>query len=257
MKYPAVDQYFISSFFLVSLAVVYLVVITLTDRKDMTSAMVIICATILFLTGILLFTFSKRESLDEQVVSMLSVQGTINLCRIAADLGIAGSACFLPAIRIGHPGVMQFMPVTSYDGGTLSGDSFVSGPGGIGILVPPSGEALLAHLKRNNQIFIPDNRDAISLLIGEIADDLLEIADSARVAWSDDTVSILVDGFRLASGCRLISRESPACCTMNPCPFCSLLAACIVEGLGHPVRIDRCSPEMNRDTVQIWFTILP
>ena len=62
---PAVDRNLISSLALVSLAVVFLAVVTLTDRRDISSGMVIICATVLFLTGILIFTLSKRESLDD------------------------------------------------------------------------------------------------------------------------------------------------------------------------------------------------
>jgi hypothetical protein len=47
-----------------------------------------------------------------------------------------------------------------------------------------------------------------------------------------------------------MSKESPACCTMSPCVTCSLLASCITEGLDIPVRIDRCIPLKNEDTVR-------
>jgi hypothetical protein len=256
MKTPPVDRYFLSSLALVALSVLFLVIITLTDRKDISSGMVIICATVLFLTGILIFTFSKPESLDNQYVSLLSVQGTVNLCQVAADLGIAGSACLLPVSLTGHRGVMQFMPVTDYSGGGLTGDSFVSGPGGTGILVPHSGETLLNHLKKKNMVYIPDNRKDLSLLIGEIAEEILEAAESVRVSWSEDSVSIEVDGYCLADGCREISRLSPACCSMNPCPFCGMVAACITEGLDRPVRIDRCTPDLKNDDVHLRFTLL-
>lgn len=256
MKWPFADRYLISSSILILLAVLYLGVVSLTDRRDMTSAMVIICATILFLTGILLFTFSRPESLDNEVVSLLAAQGNLNLCRVAADLGISGNACFLPTIRTGEEEVMQLMPVTGYSGGSVSGDSFVSGPGGAGILIPPSGRPLLHHLKKNNLILIPGDREGLSFLLRELAEEVLEIADSVQVSWGEETLQVRIDGYRLISGCRSITRESPACCTMNPCPFCSLLAICIGEGTAQPVRVDSCRPEQGRDTVHLTLTLL-
>ena len=151
---------------------------------------------------------------------------------------------------------MQLMPATSYTGGSVSGDSFVSGPGGTGILIPPSASALLQYLKKNNQVIIPEDREGLSLLLRELTEEVLEIADSMKVSWNEETLQVRIDGYRLISGCRSITLESPACCTMNPCPFCSLVATCIVEGTAQPVRVDSCRPEQGRDTVHLTMTLL-
>ncbi|MFH0966175.1 MAG: hypothetical protein V1862_00620, partial [Methanobacteriota archaeon] len=167
MRRLPLDRYFSGSFLLILLAGIFMGIAALTDRRDITTAAVILSATVLFLTGVMLFAFSKRESLDERFVSMLPVQGMINLCQVTADIGIAGSACFLPGERTGQKGVMQFMPVTTYSGGDLSGDSFVSGTGGVGILVPPSGLALQEVLVRYHQMIVPEEQAALTIMIQE------------------------------------------------------------------------------------------
>jgi hypothetical protein len=257
MRQPAPDRYFIGSFLLILLGCIFMVISALTDRRDLTTAAVILSAAVLFLAGILLFTFSKRESLDEKFVSMLPVQGMINLCRVAADLGIAGSACFLPGKRFGQNGVMQLMPAFTYEGGDFSGEVFVSGTGGVGILVPPSSHPLQEVLARYSQVVIPGEPADLTTLIHEICVENLEVAGSVGVNWSDGAVSIRMDGYRLIEGCRRVAQESPACCRMYPCPVCSLCAGFIAEGLNRPVQVDRCLPEAKRDTVQVSLSLLP
>jgi hypothetical protein len=257
MRRSAPDRFFSGSFLLILLGCIFIGIAILTDRRDLTTAAVILSATVLFLTGVLLFTFSKRESLDERFISMVPVQGLINLCRVAADLGIAGSACFLPGERTGQKVVMQLMPVTTYDGGDLSGDTFVSGTGGVGVLIPPSCLSLQEILIRDHHLIIPEERTGLDTLIMEIAVEVLEVADAVIVTWSEEGVNIRMDGYRLINGCRRVAQESSACCRMNPCPICSLFASCIVEGMNRPIQVDRCVPELKDDIVYISFSFTP
>ncbi|HWQ65676.1 MAG TPA: hypothetical protein VN372_02280 [Methanospirillum sp.] len=213
----------------------------------------ILSAVILFLIGILLLTFSKKESIDSRFVSLLPVQSMINLCRVSADLGIMGSAWLLPGDLCGHLKVMQFMPVTTYQGEKLEGDSFVSGPGGIGILVPPAGETLFDILIQNHRLIIPEDREGLNILIQECVADTLEIAEKTVVSWTDDSMTIRINGYCLTDGCQRVAVESPACCTMNPCAICSLLGIFLVSMLKQPVMVERCRAEKDRDQVVVRF----
>lgn len=251
------DRYTLGSMLLAALALLYLAIISLSDRHDLISATMIIAATTLFLTAILLFAFSRRQSLDDTFVPLLPVQSGLNLCRVAADLGLAGQACLLPPETCGCPDVMQLIPVTGYSGDILSGDSFVSGPGGAGMLIFPAGKALLDHLKKERYMSIPGDQDSLTRLFQEIGEDVLDVADTVRVSWQEDAVVIRMDGYRLISGCRAMAAASPACCTMNPCPVCSLFSTCIVEGLGCGVRIERCTPGQKKEAVEVQMTLLP
>ncbi|HWQ63485.1 MAG TPA: hypothetical protein VN429_03645, partial [Methanospirillum sp.] len=174
---------------------------------------------------------------------------------IIADLGIMGNSWFLPSKETGKSGSVQFIPVSTYSGGELEGNTFVSGIGGTGVLFPPSGQTLMADLKINAGLTIPDSIDEVLLLIKEVGEDLLEIAESAKTQISGEGISIVLDNYLLIDGCRVIAAESPACCTMNPCTICSLFGMIISEGLNREVMIEQCRPDKKRARVEILFTI--
>lgn len=251
-------RYATSSLLLILTAGLCAGIVIITDRQDITSAALLVSALILFLSGILLMTFHRKESLDDQFVSHLQAQGMINLCRVAADLGLQGLSCMVPKDRTGHSCVMHLIPASVYSGELLEGEVFVTGEGEgcAGLLLPPACNTLLQDLKNRYHMIIPDSRDELSVLIHEIIIDVMEIADNIDISWSDDSVRIRIEGFDLINGCRLMSKESPACCTMSPCVTCSLLASCITEGLDIPVRIDRCVPLKHKDTVEAVYTLL-
>ncbi|PKL59819.1 MAG: hypothetical protein CVV33_05900, partial [Methanomicrobiales archaeon HGW-Methanomicrobiales-4] len=161
MKTPLSNSNYLSSYILIIASACLLLVIVVTDRRDITSAAVVFSAMILFLTAIFLFTFEKKESVDNHYVSLIPVQHQINICRIASDLGIMGNAWFLPIDRNAETRIMQFMPVTSYLGGSLEGNTFVSGKGGNGIIIPPAGTALMSYLEKKSALIIPDTMDDI------------------------------------------------------------------------------------------------
>ena len=255
MKSPLADKKYLGSYILIIVAACLLLVVAFTDRRDITSAAVVISAMILFLTGIFLFTFVKRESLDDHITSLLPVQSQINICRMAADLGIMGNAWFLPGDVIGESHTMQFMPVSTYQGGLLDGNSYVSGPGGTGILIPPAGETLMADLRSGSGLVIPDSLEEILILIKETGEELLEIVEQVQVQKTGEGIAITLGNYLLIDGCRKIAAESPACCSMNPCPICSLFGMMITEGLKRPVMIERCRPDTKGAQVEILFTV--
>ncbi len=255
MKIPYINRDFLSSYILITAAAFLLLVVAITDRRDITSASVVISAMILFLCGIFLFTFSKKESIDDHISSLIPVQNQINFCTIISELGIMGNSWILPQNKTGKNCVMQFTPVSTYSGGTLQGDIFVSGEEGTGILVQPTGQTLISYLRKNAGLTIPDSEEEILQLIKETGEELLEIAEKINIQKTGEGISINLDNYLLIDGCRRITAESPACCTLNPCSICSLFGMIITEGLNQAVMVERCRPDKKKDRVEILFTI--
>lgn len=256
MKLPKSDSPIYSTLLLVITAVILVVAVLLTDRQDITSAAVVLSAMVLYLAGVYIFTFSKKESVDGRISALLPVQGSINICRIAADLGISGHSWFIPADYTDDKTIRQFLPVSEYSGENLPGGTFVSSPGGCGILLPPSGETLMSELKSKYSLKIPDNDDELAVCIKETGEELLEIADKVNVARNDETLIITMQNFRLIDGCYQLGKESPACCMIYPCPICSVYAMILAEGRKLPVRIERCRPLKNNPVVEIIYTLV-
>jgi len=257
MKFPRLNPYYKASLVLVAAAVILVAVAILTDRRDLTSAALVISSMVCLITGIFLATFSGTEPLDTRYVSLLPVQGCINLCRACADLGISGNACFLPAGRDGRTQTMQFIPVAGYDGSPLQGDSFVAAPNASGLMTVPSGEPLYREIREQEHLVIPKELPDLAGLLSEVGEEVLEIADRVTTAPDGPVITVRMEGYRLIGGCMAVSAESPKCCTTNPCPVCSLLACLLAEGTGRVVQVERCSSDADEQAVTAVFTLLP
>jgi hypothetical protein len=257
MKFSRLNPYYKASLVLVAAAVILVAVAILTDRRDLTSAALVISSMVCLITGIFLATFSSTEPLDIRYMSLLSVQGCINLCRLCADLGISGNACFLPAGRDGRTQTMQFIPVAGYDGSAVQGDSFVATPTAAGLVTVPSGEPLYREIREQENLVIPKEMPDIAALLREVGEEVLEIADKVTTDTDGDVVTVTMEVYRLIGGCLAVSAESPKCCTTNPCPVCSLLACLLAEGTGRVVQVEHCSPDADEERVTAVFTLLP
>jgi len=256
MKFPRLNPYYKASLVLVAAAVILVAVAILTDRRDLTSAALVISSMVCLVTGIFLATFSGTEPLDTRYVSLLSVQGCINLCRVCADLGMSGNACFIPAGRDGRTQIMQFIPVAGYDGSPVEGDSFVATPHAAGLVTVPSGEPLYREIREQEHLVIPTEMPDIAGLLSEVGEEVLEIADHVTAEHDNTVITVKMEGYRLIGGCMAVSAESPKCCTTNPCPVCSLFACLLAEGTGRVVRVERCSPDADEEMVTAVFTLL-
>ena len=257
MKFPRLNPYYKASLVLVAAAVILVAVAILTDRRDLTSAAMVISSMVCLITGIFLATFSSSEPLDTRFVSLLSVQGCINLCRVCADLGISGNACFLPAGRDGRIRTMQFIPVAGYDGSPVQGDSFIATPNAAGLVTIPSGEPLYREIREQEKLVIPKEMADIATLLSEVGVEVLGIADKVTTEANGPVITVTMEVYRLIGGCMAVSSESPKCCTTNPCPVCSLLACLVAEGTGRVVQVERCSPDAGEERVTAVFTLLP
>lgn len=254
MKIWTNDRNVISSLFLVITAAAILIFAYTTNRNDLTTGLVIISAIILFLTGVFQYSMAKINLVDSQISSLHHVQGTINLCKIATDMGINGHAIFIPKIIHEKSGVKQFIPVSEYKKGELYGDSFVSGSAGTGILISPQGEPLMDYLKTHSHLQLPHAEKEIFTLIQETLVDTLELAEKIDILKSEDGFLIAMNEYQLITGCVAIREESPVCCQMNPCPVCSLLGMILAEGLNHTIKVERCYPNKKKNSVEIHFS---
>jgi hypothetical protein len=257
MKFPHLNPYYRAALVLVIAAGVLLAVAILTDRRDITSAALVISSVICLITGIFLATLSSGEPLDIRYVSLLAVQGSINQSRICADLGVLGNAHFLPKGPGGRTETMQYIPVADYHNTPLSGDSFVTGTETSGLLTPPSGAPLLREIREHEHLQVPSDMPALLDLVREIGEDVLEVADKVTADAKGTTITVSFENFRLFPGCVAISAESPKCCTTHPCPVCSLVACVLAEGLQTTLFLERCSTDPEVRSVTAVYSLLP
>ena len=150
MNLPRLNPYYRASLVLIGAAVILITLAIVTNQRDITTAAVVLSALVCLVTGVFLATLSSGEPLDIRYVSLLPVQGSINLARLGADLGISGNAVMLPAGKDGRTRTVQFNPVSDYDGKAVpvSGNSFVAGPDAAGLVTVPSGEPLFLELRK-------------------------------------------------------------------------------------------------------------
>lgn len=238
MKTNPFNDYFLAGGVLIVTAAVLLVIVVFTNRGDLTSATIVLAGTSCFIAGIFVLTLFKGEPLDTGMVSLLPIGGTIAVCRMCADLGVQGDACFIPvngSVREVVP-VADTLPKDLPDNGT-----YLTGETGNGVMLPPSGLPLLAWLEQSHALRMPAEEPALLASIAEVCTDVLEIADSVETTREGDAVIVDLLGYRLIAGCEQVRKESPKCCTMHPCPVCSLVACMYAKGTGQPVTVSRVS----------------
>jgi hypothetical protein len=255
MRLRMPGKYFLAGLLLVSTAAVLIAIALLTNRGDITSAAVVICGMACAVTGIFILTFSGGEPVDAGVVGLLPAGDLMNICRIQSDLGIQGNAHFLPPRTTGDVRVMLFNPASAFKGEQVTADDSFPLSGPAGMVTLPSCYPLL----RDQTITLPakENRDEVTRLLHETLSGLFEFASGISADWQEHTVTVTMHRYRFSAGCRVIARESPQCCSMHPCPACSLCGALLAQSMDMVVSLDRCSPGLDPEEITAVFTLLP
>jgi hypothetical protein len=257
MKLPATNDYVVSGTVLLAAAATLLVVATVTNRGDLTSATLFLCGVAMFLAGVFMLSFSRGEPFDAEVASLLSVQNMLNVCRTCADLGIRGDAWILPPAGGAGP-VREFVPVAGQDIPPVVPDfSFVTGPDTPGIVLVPAAAPLIGYCERKFSLVIPPAEEELVTAIRELALDVLELADGLEIVRNGDSLVMTVSGYRLFSGCMVVASESPKCCSMHPCGICSLAACMLARGTGIPWQVSHVSFGDGKKQVTAIFRSLP
>jgi len=257
MKFPSLNPNYRAALLLVIMAGVLISTAILTNRGDFTSAALVVAALVCLLTGIFFATLSGSDPLDLRYMSLLPVQGSINLVRICADLGIQGNACFIPNVTENKTHCVQFLPVAAYHGVPLSTESFVMGTDAAGLMTEPSCAPLLRLLREREHFTIPFEMTGLHNLIKELGVEVLDVAERVDSTHQKEIITVTMENYRLINGCRAMIRESPKCCIANPCPVCSLFAMVFAEGTGKVIQMERCAPDTHLPNVTAVFSVLP
>jgi len=256
MKQIVLNKYSTAAILLMIVAVVLVAIALITGLGEFVTAAFVISGTVCAMTGIFILMFSAGEPIDPRLVGILPVQGSINLCRIASDRGITGNAYFLPPRLTGEARVMQFNPVSIYNGSKISakesfpGEKLSGKPSGL--VTIPSCNPLIQDLKKRNAPVIPNNEENLTQLLHEIIEEIFEFAPRVSASWNGSTVTITFHNYRFIDGCQVVLQESAHYCPMHPCPVCSLCGALIAEGMDKAVALERCS--MSAGTLERWST---
>ncbi len=226
----------------------------LTNRGDMTSALLLLAGFMLLITGILLLTLADRQPLPVKLTETMPVAATLNIAAILADLGITSNTIhrLLPSGEY-----VQINPAT---GGKVpklpTGVTFVSEGGWNGVQYRAMGSSILQQLKsKDNLVILTGSIAQLGTCISEVMNDTLSLAEKVTVATTDKSVIITLDGFAMKKTCIALQAESPKCCTMVGCPVCSLMAAILAEGAGRDV--ESTSAVLNGSTLTVSFALLP
>jgi len=253
MKIRPHNDYALSGIVLLSAALVLLAIGAFTDRKDLSSATLFLSGVACFLTGVFMLSFSRSDPLDPEIASLLPIAGMLNQCRICADLGVRGDAWFLPPSGE-ERAIREFIPVQGLEIPESFPDfSFLTDPSSPGILLTPSASPLIDYLERKGGLQVPSTEPELLHGIGEICEDVLELAGKVAIERDGETLVMRVEGYRLFSGCLSIASHSPKCCTMHPCGICSLTACLLAMGLRTPWHLEHVRFEEGRRCLVVVF----
>ena len=251
------NKYSTAAILLFAVAAVFIDIALISNPSDITTAAFVISGMVCAMTGIFTLTFSAGEPVDPRLLGLLPAQGCINLCRITNHLGMHGHAYFLPPHVTGETKVMQFNPTSTYDGkqGSETGSFREKGPAGL--VITPSCDLLIQDLRKRNALVIPDNEENLTQLLRETIEDVFKFAPRVSVRWLGSSVTITFHDYAAIDGCKAIAQGSLDCCTMSPCPVCSLCGALIAEGIDRVVTLDRCTTSSSSKDVTTVFSVLP
>jgi hypothetical protein len=256
MKVTLLNKYFVAAVLLMVVATGLIAIALFTSNGEFVTAAFVISGMVCAITGIFLFTFSRGEPVDPRFVGILPVQGCLNLCRIASDLGISGNAYFLPPRLTGETRVMQFNPETTYTGGMVPAGGSFPEAGQKGLVTVPTGDPLVQDLRKRNRLVIPDTEERLTQLIRETAGEIYELASRVTVRWNGNRISVTLHQYRFIDGCKLIAQASGSCCTKNPCPVCSLFGALITESTNKVITLEQCSVSpSHQDILFVWSVV--
>ena len=257
MKRLTLNKYSVAAILLFAAGAAYIAIALIINPGEITTSAFVIAGLVCVMTGVFTLTFSAGEPVDPRLVGLLPAQGSLNISLLTKHLGYQGNAYFLPPRVTGEATVFQFNPTSTYDGkqGSANGSFKETGPPGL--VTPPSCDLLIEDLRKNHALVIPDKKEELTNLIRETIEDVFKFAPRVSVQWEGSKVTITFHEYPYIDGCKVIAQKSPQCCSMSPCPACSLCGALIAEGLDTVVSLDRCSVSSSSKDVTAVFSLLP
>jgi hypothetical protein len=258
MKIRSSDKYSSAAFLLLLTAIILIVTAIILNRGELITPALIFSGTICAITGIFTLTFSGGEPVDPRFFGNLSAPGCLNLCSIASSLDITGHAHFLPPRATGEDRVMQFNPSSPYFGGFVYTREPFPKNHPTGLVSIPSCDYLVKDLRnRNPDLVLPGEKETVSVLLKETIEDVFNFAPRLSADWQDGTVTVTFHDLPFAEVCTSIAEKSAYCCTMSPCPACSLCAALIAEGTDKVIALNQCSWDPVSKQATAVFRMVP
>ena len=239
------------------LAAMLFLTLAFLGRGGSLSPVLIVSAMGLFLTGILILTFSRGESPDATVAGLLPVQHQLNTASLLSRAGCRDAALFIPAPeREGTVGQFHALPPWT-PGVPDAGAGSYQHQGRPGILLPPAALPLLKDLENRFRLRVPDGADAIGQVMQEVGEDCLGIASGVSAVVDAEEIRVDLVRFALYPACRYVRGISPDACLLNPCTVCSLLACLAVRSTGRECRIASVTLDDRTESVHLVLTFAP
>lgn len=214
---------------LIIAAIILLILALLNDRNDFTTAMLVAVSLVNFLTGIILISFSAPQGIHPNIAAMLFPSLVIDRAKISSELGVYGDACFIPAEMTGEDITMQFNPVGDFIDFEYDGSYFSTGDEETaGIFSKPSSSSLVNYLRDNNgfkAVSAEESPDTLVEILKEVLTGITLLCEDIEVSDNGEDVVIKIKDPAFIRACSEIRKESPKCCTMIPCPVCSLVCS--------------------------------
>ncbi len=203
----------------------------ITNRGDMTSALLLLAGFMLLITGILLLTLADKRPLPAKLTEEVAAAGSLDIASMLADLGVTSNTIHR---CLSGDTYVQINPVSGGPIPRIPPDgTFISIDDWNGVQYRSLAEPLMHRLKSTDKLIVPEgNPDLLDTCLSE---DTLALADKVLVARNDASVIITLKDFSLTKTCAYLQEASPKCCTMVGCPVCSLLGAILAEGSGRDV----------------------
>jgi hypothetical protein len=252
----ASDPYQKAGLVLILAAMLFLILAFLGAGQTI-APLLIVSSLGLFLTGILLLTFTRGQTPDPAVFSFLDVQHQANTATLLFRAGCRDPPVFIPYGELeGRVGQFHALP----SGSPLcreAGAPPASHGGRTGILLPPACLPLMGELETRFHLRVPADPGRIPQLIEEVAGEILEIA--ARVVTAVEPGEIRVDllGFALYPGCRAAKASPQDACLLSPCTICSLIACLAVRATGRDCQIVSMDRDDRQESVHLVISFNP
>jgi len=250
------NKYTIIAILFLVAADVFIVFALINNKGEFVTASFVISSLICVIIGIFSLTFSIGEPVDPRLLGLMPAMGSINFCHISQYLGISGNACFLPRNITGESHVMQFNPVSTYKENERYPKGSFRKTGPAGIVTLPSCHLLIKDLTNRHSLVIPDNEEKLSQLIRETIEDIFKFTPRVSIKWSANSVIVTFEKYPSVYSCEVLAQTSSLCCSMNPCPMCSLCGVLISEGTKKILIFEKCSVSSSSQDVQAVFSVI-
>ena len=254
MKLLYLNKYSAAASLLFLAGAAYIAIAIIINPGEITASALVIAGLVCVMIAIFTMTFSEGEPVDPRMVGLLPAQFSLNINLLAKHIGVKGNAHFLPSRITGEDTVVQFNPTSTYYK-KQSGSFKETGPPGL--VTPPSCDLLIEDLRENHALIIPTKKEELTVLIRETIEDVFKFAPRVSVQWAESSVTITFHDYMYIDGCKAIAQKSRTCCSVSPCPACSLCGAFIAMGLDTVVSLDYCIVSSSPKNITASFILLP